>query len=309
MKTGPQNQKREMKAAVRSSRGERGYALVGMIGVMLFALILTTATAPSIKLEAQREKEEEMLWRGQQIQAALARYGSAGPGGQVGQPGQPGQGTPGNPGRLPTDLKELVDGVNIGLKKVHLLRPSALCDPMTPCDPGSTNWKLVHPGDPLIRELYEAYVALQQKGAILPNLPVDMQMLAQQATVQIMGQGSDGNGTGSQDSGSDSDSALGKSPIVGVVSRFNGEMFRNYFGMDSYQSTLFYKGLEVYASGFNAGTRVVLGNEATNNPAIPNNSPNCGPNQTYLGGRCLNMIPVKGRECHGPDGTTVPCSQ
>ena len=60
--------------ANQGQRGERGYALVGLMAVMMFALILTTAAAPTLQREMQREKEEEMLWRGQQVVVALSRY-------------------------------------------------------------------------------------------------------------------------------------------------------------------------------------------------------------------------------------------
>jgi hypothetical protein len=42
--------------------------------VMMFGLILTTAAAPTLQREMQREKEEEMLWRGQQIVVAIRNY-------------------------------------------------------------------------------------------------------------------------------------------------------------------------------------------------------------------------------------------
>src|SRR5262245_20176465 len=110
-------------------RGERGYALVGLMAVMMFALILTTAAAPALQREMQREKEEEMLWRGQQIAVALKNF----------------RGLRG--GLFPTDLKELVEGIDLNGKKLHLLRPSAICDPMTPCEE-ETNWRTINPGDP-----------------------------------------------------------------------------------------------------------------------------------------------------------------
>src|SRR5262249_9967437 len=119
-------------------QNERGYALVGIMTVMMFALILTTAAAPKLKLEAQREKEEEMLWRGQQVSTALRNYQRV-------------------RGSFPTDLMDLIKGIDVGTKKMRFLRPSALCDPMMPCTPGETNWRSVHPGDPLVKDLLDAY--------------------------------------------------------------------------------------------------------------------------------------------------------
>ncbi|HKX30445.1 MAG TPA: hypothetical protein VJ302_22325 [Blastocatellia bacterium] len=234
-------------------RGERGYALVGMIGVMLFALILTTATAPSIKFEMQREKEEEMLYRGQQVADALGRYFNNGP-----------------TRRYPTDLKELVDGVTIGVRKTHFLRPSALCDPMTSCNPGTVNWKLVHQGDPLVRELYEAYIALQQGGQLTVMAPPDFMRQAQLAGVQLPGQPADtkldGNAMAPTEGNAEteSESGLNKLPILGVVSRKSGTMFRNYYGIQQYDHSLFFAGLGVVASGFTPGVRLSGGGTLNN---------------------------------------------
>src|SRR5262245_63906452 len=141
---------------------ERGYALVAMMGVVMFALILTTVAAPPIKWEAKREREEEMLWRGHQVAKALEGYFSA-------------------RGRFPNDLEELVKGVDLGVKKMRFLRPSAVCDPMMPCDrEEGTNWKLINPGDPLIRELLDGYVSAQQRGSIpLPPPPAILVQIAQ----------------------------------------------------------------------------------------------------------------------------------
>src|SRR5215471_11913685 len=96
-------------------RNEKGYAMVGLMAVMMFALILTAATAPTLRQETQREKEEEMLWRGQQVAYALKRFRAL------------------RGGMFPTDLNELVKVIDFNGKRMRLLRPSALCDPMTPC--------------------------------------------------------------------------------------------------------------------------------------------------------------------------------
>ncbi len=160
---------------------ESGYALVALIGIMLFSLIITTAAAPRVVFEAKREKEEEMLWRGQQVAAALTYYSAA------------------RNGQYPTKLIDLVEGFDLGSKKTRFLRPSALCDPMTPCDPKKeSNWRAVYPGDPLIKELLEAYLATQMKpNSNLPPPPQALIMFAQMAGASISSDGTPlGNGNG-----------------------------------------------------------------------------------------------------------------
>lgn len=271
-------------------RGERGYALVGLIGVMMFSLILMTATAPMVKMETQREREEEMLWRGQQISAALGRY-AAMRGGQ----------------QFPTDLTQLIEGIDVGGKKIRLLRPSALCDPMTPCTPGMSNWRLVRPGDPLVKELYDAYLATQQKGNIaLPPPPANLVVLAQMGTTRLPGQPADtqldGN-AGANDSGLSLDeSEPGKGPIVGVVSRKSDRMFRSYYGIEYYDHSLFFPGVTVMAGGFIAPNMVIF--SAASSP--PGATGDCPKGGILVDGKCFGVL-IPGKLCRGPDGKTVPC--
>ena len=57
-----------------------------------------------------------MLWRGQQVVVALSRYRAF------------------RGGCVPDRPQELVEGIDINGKRLHLLRPSAICDLMTPCE-------------------------------------------------------------------------------------------------------------------------------------------------------------------------------
>lgn len=223
-----------------SKSGERGYALIAIIGIMMFGLILTTAAAPSVQRESQREREEEMLWRGQQIASAIAAFKRA-------------------RGTFPTDLNDLVQGVEVGVKKIRFLRPSALCDPMMPCSPGTSNWRLVHPGDPLPKDLLEAYMATMQKAAVQLPPPADLVMMARLGGAKLPGDPADtkldgnigaGTGQGSEvDSDSDSGDKLKKLPVIGVVSRKNDRMFRSYYGIEEYDRTLFFPEVRVLAGG------------------------------------------------------------
>jgi type II secretory pathway pseudopilin PulG len=224
---------------VNVKRSERGYTLVALMGVMLFALILTTVAAPTIKYESQREREEEMLWRGHQVKNALAIY--------LAKRGN---------NQYPRELSELVEGIQDGVKKIRLLRPSALCDPMMPCEPGESNWRLVHPGDPLPKELLDALVSSQQQeedGLIIP-VPPTLRAFAQTGAVKLPGQESDAQpdsnfapaGGPANTPGLDS---AGKLPIIGVVSRKSDQMFRSYYGIEQYDHVLFFPGVAVVAGG------------------------------------------------------------
>jgi type II secretory pathway pseudopilin PulG len=266
----------------QGQRGERGYALVGLMAVMMLALILTTAAAPSLRREMQREKEEEMLWRGQQVVVALSRYRAF------------------RGGVFPTDLKELVEGIDINGKRLRLLRPSAICDPMTPCEgEGETNWRTVNPGDPLTKELLEAIIIAQEKSK-LPVNPQGIQELArfaQVGTVALPGQPADTQldgviGQGENQQGGSGDNTQG-APIIGVVSRKSGKMFRAYYGIEEYDRALFFPNIPVMAGGFM--TPFVLGSVIPGGGVpggVPGGAqnvkdPRCPAGGMFVDGRCV----------------------
>lgn len=280
-------------------RNERGYALAGMMGVMIFGLILLTAAAPSIKFETQREREEEMLWRGQQVAAAIAKYAQF------------------RGGQYPTDLAQLVEGIDVGVKKMRLLRPSALCDPMVPCTPGSSNWRPVYPGDPLVKELLDAYIDTQQRSnMVLPQPPANLVLFAQMAGGKLPGRPADttldGNiGPAPPQPGSEPGGNLppgvaatdpdeeGKGPIIGVVSRKSDKMFRNYFGIEYYDHTLFFPGVPVMAGGF--VNPLILG------PSVSNSGPSpCPRGGVMINGKCWGGL-LPGQNCRDADGNIIPC--
>ncbi len=263
----------------QGQRGERGYALVGLMVVMMFSLILTTVAAPSLRREMQREKEEEMLWRGQQVVVALARYRAF------------------RGGAFPTDLRELVEGIDINGKRLHLMRSSAICDPMTPCESeGETNWRTVNPGDPLTKELLEAIIIAQEKSK-LPVNPQGIQELARFAqigNVALPGQPADTQldgviGQGENQQGGNAQGA----PIIGVVSRKTGKMFRSYYGIEEYDRALFFPNIPVMAGGFMSP--FVLGNVIQGGGApggVPGGAPNvkdprCPAGGMFVNGRCV----------------------
>jgi type II secretory pathway pseudopilin PulG len=258
----------EQKSAKHVPHGEHGYALVALIGVMMFALILTTAAAPQVKKESQREREEEMLWRGHQIATAIAFYYS--------EHGR----------QWPKGLNELVQGTEVGTRKVRYLRPSALCDPMTPCSPGKVNWRLVHPGDGLPKDLYEAYKAtmdrLQRESGIPPQTPAmfaELFAMARLGGLSLSGQqageappdANNGVPPGQeppQDSGSGGGDDRLKTPdVIGVVSRKSEKMFRSYYGIDKYNEALFFPTIPAQAGGFLPP--LALGNGIASAPTAP----------------------------------------
>lgn len=267
-----------------SNRSEGGYALIALIGIILFAMILTTAAAPVLKKELQREKEEEMFWRGQQVQMAIAQYFAAS-------------------GKFPTNLKkDLVDGVKIGpaAKQIRFLRPSALCDGMNPCPSEEGNWNLVYLGDREPADLRDALLAYLQKQKLPPTIPPLLTTAAEMGKNRLPGAGGDKPGEQSDDSSGSDDKLKGK-PIVGVTSKTNDKMFRSYYGIEEYNKALFFPQVPVITGGIIPP----LGMGAAFAPTNVAN-PRCPDGGVRINGQCFGGL-RPGQLCRGPNGESVPC--
>lgn len=112
---------------------EAGYTLVALLALMTLLALFATAAAPSIRQQAQREREKETIFRGEQVAEALRDYyiyrstTSRLPGEQS----------------LPTSIDDLLEGVPVpgGSKKRQILRASAARDSLST----SGEWRLVRP--------------------------------------------------------------------------------------------------------------------------------------------------------------------
>lgn len=190
---------------------ESGYALLSLIAAMTIGMVMLVSALPAIKHEIQREREEEMFFRTQQIVSAIDRY--------VVEHGNQFFAS------FPTDLERLTELDPVTPSKRYLRR-SALRDPLSP----DGKWKLVRPGDPLIRELARAYIETtkQPPQGLLGRL-------APMAAGAISGLDNDSSG------GLQIKDELG--PIVGVASTYRGTPIRNYYGIDDYTKALVMSGV------------------------------------------------------------------
>ncbi len=288
--------------------GERGFALLALLAGLTIMLVLMSVAVPAIKHDLQRDQEEEMFWRGQQVAIGLAKFASL-------------------KGRLPTELKELGETFESPKGTMRVIRPSALCDPLQPCEDGKPNWKAVRPGDPLINEFYQAYL-----GEMMRNperrLPPPSQQLAQMAQLSAQmingldasgqpgGQPTSEGGTqfmsgqgGPRTSEFSSQLKSEKGPIYGVVSKDQRPLIRNYFELASYDHALFFAGIAVSLPGI-YNPLVFAPQQSGNQGGGRQNDPRCPNGGVYFEqngkGFCGGVI-NQGRLCHGPDGTTIPC--
>lgn len=272
--------RRRLTAKSESSRsGERGWALLGlMLALSVMSIFLVSAIVPNVQLQVQRDKEAEMVYRGEQMALGIARYYSG-------------------RNRLlplqipliltpvlgPLELKKLRDGVNIGSQETKFVRASALIDPMN-----SADWEPVRARDPRLMRFLQAW-AVENPGANL-NLPPYYAYLiiagpppksvfadptssdptpppgstgqgqppppggpgqpppgVQPTNPQGRSTGQPGAGQDPNDPNNDPLADLfgpdspgqGNIPIVGVAPKKKGNALRPYFGLDRYEDWVF----------------------------------------------------------------------
>ena len=99
-------------------RGESGYALLFVIFLVASIMLLAAAATPKVLTEGRRQKEEEMVWRGNQYVRAVSLFYRKN-------------------GRYPQNLEELAKP---NAANVHFLR-KAYAEPMNSAD-GS--WRLIY---------------------------------------------------------------------------------------------------------------------------------------------------------------------
>jgi type II secretory pathway pseudopilin PulG len=106
--------------APRRMRRQSGYAFLLMIFLTALVMLGTIAAAPSVRTERQREKEEEMIWRGKQYIRGIKLYYRKN-------------------GRFPTSLEDLTKPKNGSLRYLR----QAYKDPMNKEDGA---WRLIYVG-------------------------------------------------------------------------------------------------------------------------------------------------------------------
>ncbi|MGC2422739.1 MAG: type II secretion system protein [Nitrospirota bacterium] len=118
-----------MKSILRPLSGRAGFTYMGMLVIIMVIGITSAVVGQSLRLAAKREKERELLWRGNQFRLAVERY-------------YEGKSIPGKAGlnQWPTSLDDLMEDPRSG-NKIRYLRKKYI-DPMT----GKDDWVMVPPG-------------------------------------------------------------------------------------------------------------------------------------------------------------------
>ena len=209
------------RASFRGS--ERGYTLVALLAVMTIMTLFALAAAPSILQQAQRDREKEAIFRGEEVADAIRIYYGA----------QVRNGRPQGDTALPTSIDDLLEGVAISgrTKKLQVLRQSAARDPLS----STGEWRFVRPHSAAMADFVRSVMLYSENlrpTTYDPQLK-QVEVLLAPPVIPVGGLSS-----GSMASGDDIlDSSTG--PFIGVSSRSKHNAVITYYGIDKHNQWVF----------------------------------------------------------------------
>ena len=210
--------------SVASRRSEGGYTLVALLAMMTVLALFAMAVAPSLQQQAQREREQEAIFRGEQVADAIrAFYRSRSTAGRgVGDQA------------LPRSMDDLLEGIPIpgGSKNRQILRPSAARDPMTP----EGEWRFVLPRSQSLIQFQQSLLFYTDNVVPQARDP-QMAQLQQFAVPTLVNVTNLGSASATSSASSVDEDASG--PFVGVASRSKRDSVLTYYGIERENEWIF----------------------------------------------------------------------
>ncbi len=209
---------------VTTRRSEAGYTLVALLALMTVVALFAMAVAPSIQQQAQRDREQEAIFRGEQIADAIRDYyryrlnTSRIVGDQA----------------LPTSMDQLLQGIPIpgGSKNRQILRASAARDPLTI----EGEWRFILPRSESLIDFQQS-IMFYTGNVLPPTRDPQMMQLQQFAVPRIASVTNFGAITESRSSSASDDDASG--PFVGVASRSKRDSVLTFYGIERHDQWIF----------------------------------------------------------------------
>lgn len=198
---------------------EGGYTLVALLAVMTVLALFATAAAPALRQQAQREREIETIFRGEEVADAIRLYYAY----QVRQRNRAGdQG-------LPTSMEELLEGVSVGTRKVQILRPSAARNPLSE----DGEWTLVRPRSTRITDFTRAIMLFAENTRPPTRDPQLKPVEQHMAPIVLPTLGL----TSSSSAGGGFDMSSG--PFIGVTPGGKADSIIYYYGIERHDEWVF----------------------------------------------------------------------
>ncbi len=205
-------------------RREEGYTLVALLALMTVLALFALAAAPGIRQQAQREREIEAIFRGEQVADAIRDYYKY----------RSSQGVRFEQA-LPTSIDQLLEGIPMlgGTKRRQILRASAARDPLS----ASGEWRFVRPRSQTLIDFQRALMLYVDN---VPPTPQDSQISDLQRVMvptitNVLNTGSTQTAPGGEEDLSSDSSA----PFVGVTSRSRNNSVLYYYGIDRHDGWIF----------------------------------------------------------------------
>jgi type II secretory pathway pseudopilin PulG len=197
---------------------------VALLAMMTVLALFAMAVAPSLQQQAQREREQEAIFRGEQVADAIRAYyrNRSGTGRGVGDQA------------LPRSMDDLLEGIPIpgGSKNRQILRPSATRDPMTP----EGEWRFVLPRSQSLIDFQQSLLFYTNN--IVPQTrDPQMAQLQQFAVPALVNVTNLGSAAAPRTTSSVDDDASG--PFVGVASRSKRDSVLTYYGIERENEWIF----------------------------------------------------------------------
>lgn len=203
---------------------QAGYTLVALLALMTILALFAMAIAPGMQQQAEREREKEAIFRGEQVADAIRDYYKY----RVALNRVTGDQA------LPTSMDQLLEGLPIpgGAKTRQILRSSAAHDPLTI----EGEWRFIHPRTEALVNFQQSVMAYA--GTVLPT-PRDPQMaqLQQFAVPQITSVLNLDSTSKPSSSSSAADDSSG--PFVGVASRSKRSSVLTFYGIEKHDEWVF----------------------------------------------------------------------
>ena len=204
------------KLSIASARaGEQGYMLVALLALMTILAIVMLAAAPNIRRQAQRERELEAIFRGEEVAEAIGRYYTC-------------------TKQLPTSMDQLLEGAPCQgrVKKLQVLRPEAAIDPLS----SSGKWRLIKPRG---REMIDFKRAIIEYANVQGDVRTRDTTLAQQFDVQVVNVLATSSKDTTPPPAPELESENSTGPFIGVASRSTQDSIINYYGIDRHDLWIF----------------------------------------------------------------------
>jgi type II secretory pathway pseudopilin PulG len=204
------------KPRLSNRHSEGGYTLVALLMLMSLLAVWALAAAENVRQQAQREREKEAMFRGEQVADAIRSYYRF----------RGAQGV----NSLPTSMEQLLEGIPRGTKKLQILRAEAARDPLS----SSGEWKLIGPTSSDVAGFVKSLTVYS--GGIPPTPRGEMGRLASliPQMANVLDTGSTSTAPGGED-----DSADSSGPFLGVASRSQRNSVMTYYGIERHDAWIF----------------------------------------------------------------------